>query len=95
MSNDQIEVLSATNVDAVVSFFGRLPDGDLTFFKEPVQGETTVRGWLDDERGTRLLASSDGEIVGYAAIIRGVAWSSHVGELRLVALPSSKINWRT
>lgn len=90
MSADDIELLSESNVDAVVSFFGRLPDGDLTFFKEPVVGAVTVRGWLDDQRGTRLVASNGAEIVGYAAIIRGLGWSSHVGELRLVIDPSHR-----
>jgi ribosomal protein S18 acetylase RimI-like enzyme len=85
-----IERLAEANVDQVVAFFDRLPDGDLTFFKEPVAGERTVRGWLADERGTRLLALDGKEVVGYAAVIEGVGWSSHVGELRLVIDPSRR-----
>jgi ribosomal protein S18 acetylase RimI-like enzyme len=85
-----IERLAESNVDAVVAFFDRLNEGDLTFFKEPVAGERTVRGWLADDRGTRLLAFDGDEVVGYAAVIEGVGWSSHVGELRLVIDPSRR-----
>jgi ribosomal protein S18 acetylase RimI-like enzyme len=84
-----IERLAESNVDQVVAFFDRIPDGDLTFFKEPVAGERTVRAWLADDRGTRLLAIDD-DVVGYAALIEGVGWSSHVGELRLVIDPSRR-----
>jgi ribosomal protein S18 acetylase RimI-like enzyme len=85
-----IERLAEANVDQVVAFFGRIPDGDLTFFKEPVAGERTVRAWLADDRGTRLLAFDGDDVVGYAAVIEGVGWSSHVGELRLVIDPSRR-----
>jgi ribosomal protein S18 acetylase RimI-like enzyme len=85
-----IEPLAESNVDQVVAFFDRIPEGDLTFFKEPVEGERTVRGWLADDRGTRLLAFDGDEVVGYAAVIEGVGWSSHVGELRLVIDPSRR-----
>jgi ribosomal protein S18 acetylase RimI-like enzyme len=85
-----IERLAEKNVDQVVAFFGRIPDGDLTFFKEPVAGERTVRAWLADARGTRLLAFDGDDVVGYAAVIEGVGWSSHVGELRLVIDPSRR-----
>jgi ribosomal protein S18 acetylase RimI-like enzyme len=85
-----IQRLDEASVDQVVAFFGRIPAGDLTFFKEPVSGERTVRGWLNDERGTRLLALEADEVVGYAAVIAGVGWSSHVGELRLVVDPSRR-----
>ncbi len=86
----RIEPLAEPNVDQVVAFFDRLTDGDLTFFKEPVAGERTVRGWLADDRGTRLLALDGDEVVGYAAVIEGVGWSSHVGELRLVIDPNRR-----
>jgi ribosomal protein S18 acetylase RimI-like enzyme len=85
-----IALLDDANVDRVVEFFERIPTGDMTFFKEPVAGEATVRSWLADERGTRLLAVNADQVVGYAAIIRGVGWSSHVGELRLVVDPAHR-----
>jgi ribosomal protein S18 acetylase RimI-like enzyme len=90
MSVAAIDRLSEGNVGQVVAFFDRLPIGDLTFFKEPVSGESTVRGWLTDVRGTRILAVDGDDVVGYAAIIEGVGWSSHVGELRLVIDPKHR-----
>ena len=87
MSAAEITLLDDANVVRVVAFFDRIPLGDMTFFKEPVAGEATVRAWLGDQRGRRLLAIDGNNVVGYAAIIRGVGWSSHVGELRLVVDP--------
>jgi ribosomal protein S18 acetylase RimI-like enzyme len=82
-----IRLLEQANADRLIEFFDRIPPGDMTFFKEPVTGTATVDGWLADEQGTRLLAVEGDHVVGYAAIIRGVGWSSHVGELRLVVDP--------
>jgi ribosomal protein S18 acetylase RimI-like enzyme len=81
-----------------MAFFGRIPEGDRTFFKEDVTDQSLVEGWVTDERDRRLLAI-DGDsvvghsvvgysVVGYVAIVPGVGWSSHVGEVRLVVEPA-------
>jgi ribosomal protein S18 acetylase RimI-like enzyme len=36
------------------------------------------------------VAIDSGEVVAYAAVMPGVAWSSHVGELRLIVAPSHR-----
>ena len=85
-------------VDAVVAFFDRVPDGDRTFFKEPVAGAATVQAWTSGAPGgpdsTRLVAvvgqGGERSVVGYAALIGGVGWSSHVSELRLVVDPEHR-----
>jgi GNAT superfamily N-acetyltransferase len=91
-----IAPLSAGDVDRVVEFFDRVPEGDRTFFKEPVAGAVTVQGWLSDG-SIRILAvddegggGGDGTVAGYAAVIPGVGWSGHVGELRLVVDPARR-----
>ncbi len=84
-----VEPLAEGDVDRVVAFFDRVPEGDRTFFKEPVSGEPTVRAWLAGG-STRLLAVDGDDVVGYAAVIPGVGWSSHVGELRLVVDPARR-----
>ena len=84
-----ISPLSPADVGRVVAFFERIPEGDRTFFKEPVTGAATVEGWLSDG-STRLLAVDGDDVVGYAAVIPGVGWSSHVGELRLVVDPNRR-----
>lgn len=81
--------LADGDIDRVAAFFARVPEGDRTFFKEPVSGASTVRAWLADG-STRLLAVDGETVVGYAAVIPGVGWSSHVGELRLVVDPEHR-----
>src|SRR6186997_203624 len=88
-----ITPLSAADIDRVVAFFERVPEGDRTFFKEPVDGSSTIAGWLTD--GSPRILAIDGEaggatVVGYAGVIPGVGWSSHVGELRLVVDPNRR-----
>jgi len=88
--SDTIEItpFSAADVDDVWAFFQRLPEGDRTFAKEPVTELTSVLGWLDDARAMRFVGRADGDVVGYVAVIPGVGWSRHVGELRLVVDPA-------
>lgn len=69
-------------------FFRRVPEGDRTFFKEDVLDPHTVASWARDDRGRRVVAIADsGDIVGYVAVLPGVGWSDHVGEVRLVVDP--------
>lgn len=84
MPEVRILPLGPDHVDSVDAFFQRLPNGDRTFFKEPVEGRGTVEGWVHDERGERHLAMDGDRVVGYVAVVPGVGWSEHVGELRLV-----------
>jgi L-amino acid N-acyltransferase YncA len=84
-----IVAFQGSYVDAVVGFFGRLPDGDLTFIKEDV-GADAVRGW-SGRRGQQWLATDDdATVTGYVAVVPLVGWSDHVGELRLVIDPSRR-----
>ena len=84
-----ISPLSADDVERVVAFFERVPEGDRTFFKEPVAGAATVQEWLSSD-AIRLLGIDGDDVIGYAAVIPGVGWSSHVGELRLVVDPDRR-----
>jgi len=81
--------LSPADVERVAAFFDRIPEGDRTFFKEPVAGAATVQRWLADG-SIRLLALDGEDVAGYAAVIPGVGWSAHVGELRLVVDPARR-----
>ena len=77
--------------DAARAFFERIPEGDRTFFKEDVLDADAVAAWAGDHRSQRIVAvADDGSVVGYVAIIPGVGWSSHVGELRLVVDPARR-----
>jgi ribosomal protein S18 acetylase RimI-like enzyme len=84
----EISPFSAADVDEVWAFFQRVPDGDRTFVKEPVTELVAVQGWVDDARALRYVARVDGDVVGYVAVIPGIGWSRHVGEVRLVVDPA-------
>ena len=79
-----IRPLQSGDTMALREFFDRIPDGDRTFFKEDVSDPETVAAWAHGGRDQRWLAVDGGTIVGYVAVVPGVGWSSHVGELRVV-----------
>jgi ribosomal protein S18 acetylase RimI-like enzyme len=75
----------------VEAFLARIPKGESTFFKEDIGAPDTVRRWAEDSNGARRTLAWDGDtVVGYAAVIPGVGWSSHVGEIRLVVDPERR-----
>jgi len=88
--SDTIEItaFSAADVDDVWAFFQRVPEGDRTLVKEPVADVGVVQAWADDARALRYIARLGGDVVGYVAVLPGVGWSRHVGELRLVVDPA-------
>lgn len=88
----EVRVIRPDDVDAVAAFFAAAPEGDRTFFKEDAANPDVVDSWTSDGAPHRLIAQvrdNDGHatVVGYVAVHKGVAWSSHVGELRLVVAP--------
>lgn len=83
----EVAVARRDDVDDLRAFFERVPEGDRTYFREDVLAPGVIERWLDDPDQHRLLARVDGAVVGHAGVIRGVGWSRHVGELRLVVDP--------
>lgn len=71
---------------ALKAFFARVPEGDRTFFREDVLAE----GWQADPAEHRWLAVDGDDVIGSLVIRRGMAWSSHVGELRIVIDPARR-----
>jgi ribosomal protein S18 acetylase RimI-like enzyme len=87
----EIRPIEPADATALRSFFQRIPEGDRTFFKEDVLDPATVNSWAHETRAHRAVAiEDDGSVVGYVAVIPGVGWSSHVGELRLVVDPTRR-----
>ena len=82
--------IGAGDLDRLLAFFARIPEGDRTFFKEDVADPHLVEGWFTDQRVRRLVAVDSDRIIAYLAIIPGVGWSGHVGELRLVVDPQQR-----
>jgi ribosomal protein S18 acetylase RimI-like enzyme len=85
-----IRTIQAADFDGLMAFFGRVPEGDRTFFKEDVSDGGLVEEWVTDDRSRRLVAVDGDRIIGYLAVMPGVGWSSHVGELRLVVDPEHR-----
>ncbi|MGY1915631.1 N-acetyltransferase family protein [Blastococcus sp. SYSU DS0973] len=83
--------LGPERCDALLRFFGDLPEGDLTFIKEEVTDPDTVRSWATGASpGGRWVAVDGDTVTGYVAVRPLPGWSDHVGELRLVVAPSSR-----
>ncbi|MGY1720815.1 MULTISPECIES: N-acetyltransferase family protein [unclassified Blastococcus] len=83
--------LGPDRCDALLRFFGDLPEGDLTFIKEEVTDPETVRSWATgDSAGGRWVAVEGDEVTGYVAVRPLPGWSDHVGEVRLVVAPSRR-----
>jgi L-amino acid N-acyltransferase YncA len=83
--------LGPERCDALLRFFGDLPEGDLTFIKEEVTDPDTVRSWAaGNSPGGRWVAVEDEEVTGYVAVRPLPGWSDHVGELRLVVAPARR-----
>jgi ribosomal protein S18 acetylase RimI-like enzyme len=78
----KIVALGAEQADALVTFFSRLPNEDLTLMREDVTESDIVRGWAD--RPAHWVALDDDAVVGFAAVRPLPSWSDHVGDLRLV-----------
>ena len=83
--------LTPDHCDALLRFFGKLPEGDLTFIKEDVTDPETVRSWTaGDSTGRRWVSMDGDDICGYVALYRLPGWSDHVGEVRLVVAPEKR-----
>jgi ribosomal protein S18 acetylase RimI-like enzyme len=78
------------DVAAVEAFLDRIPKGESTFFKEDITADGIVRRWAADTATHRILAWDGEEVIGYTAVIPGVGWSSHVGEVRLIVDPERR-----
>lgn len=86
----EVRAIEPSDADAIRAFFARVPEGDRTFFREDVLAPGAIERWIADPDQHRCIAIVDDEIAGHMAVIRGVAWSRHVGEIRLVVAPEQR-----
>ncbi|RBY81966.1 GNAT family N-acetyltransferase [Geodermatophilus sp. TF02-6] len=84
--------LTEAHCDALLRFFTDLPEGDRTFIREDVTDPDVVRGWAAGSPDVRrwVALDDDGQVTGYAAVLRLPGWSDHVGEVRLVVAPAAR-----
>ena len=85
----EIRPLEASDRAAVGRFVARIPEGDRTFFKEPVSEPEVVAAWARPGAG-RSIAVDRGEVVGYVAVVPLQGWSSHVAEVRVIVDPDER-----
>lgn len=82
--------LSDADRVGVTKLFARIPSGEHIFFKEDVSDPSVVQDWLDQPRGSWLVARAHAGIVGVATVVPGYGWSAHVGEIRMVVDPAHR-----
>lgn len=85
----RLQRIRTGDAELVADFLASMPAGDRTFFKESVDVET-VRRWGTEPDRPRWLLVEDGSPLAYLALIPGVGWSAHVGELRLLVAPAHR-----
>jgi len=85
-----VRAVDAAHTDGLRAFFGRVPEGDRTFFREDVLAPEVIAAWLADERSRRFVAVDDESVAGYLAVIPQIGWSSHVADVRLVVDPARR-----
>lgn len=84
----EIQPLEAPDRTALEEFLRRIPEGDRTFFKEPVDDQTVLDSWIQD--AGRWIAVARQSVIGYCAVVPLHGWSSHVGEVRLIVDPAHR-----
>ncbi|MEJ0048935.1 MAG: GNAT family N-acetyltransferase [Rhodospirillales bacterium] len=88
----ELRLMTAADEARVLAFAQRLPTHDLLFLPRDITQPKVLAAWVRAIEGgsmTTLLACQGEAVVGCAAIFRDPhSWSPHVGELRVVTLPS-------
>lgn len=86
--NVQLRLLNAGDRDGILAFARSLPQEDLTFLRMDITDPEVVDRWIASvESGIRttVVATIDGEIVGYGSLNRNeLDWFRHLGEIRVI-----------
>jgi RimJ/RimL family protein N-acetyltransferase len=89
-----VAALSDDDREALTAFVARLPAHDLLFLRRDITNPKVVTAWIEATQSGEirsLVAREDELIVGATAVvIDDLAWSRHVGELRVLVEP----RWR-
>jgi len=93
-SHVEVRPMVAGDRDRMLSFARSLPDHDLLFLRRDITRPEEIDGWLSDIASggsTTLVATDDGQIVGYASVSRSSPpWRRHVAELRVLTAPGRR-----
>jgi L-amino acid N-acyltransferase YncA len=81
----RIETVSAKHRDALVDFVAGIVDRDRAFVDRTLLSQVKVASWTQAVPERRLVAvEDDGSVSGLVTVSRGVGWSSHTADIRVV-----------
>lgn len=86
----RIVEMTSDDAPAVSTFIQRVPRGEYLFLKEDIGNPMVVDRWRTRRGCQVLIAYVGAEVAALLAVVPGLGWSAHVGELRLVVDPA----WR-
>lgn len=80
--------MRAEQRQALVEFASRVPDRDRALSDHTLLSQVAVAGWTQAVPERRLAAvADDGTVAGLVTVARGVGWSSHVADMRVIVDP--------
>jgi ribosomal protein S18 acetylase RimI-like enzyme len=86
----KVETFDEGDLDSLRAFLQRVPRGEYLFLKEDMEDLAVIDVWRTRPGGQVLVAYLDGELAGLLAVVPGLGWSRHTGELRLVVDPDRR-----
>lgn len=94
-STTVVTVMSSADAQGLGDFIRRLPQHDLLFLRRDISHPKVLAAWMDAlaQGSITSLVARDGagQVVGCSAIVTdALAWSSHVGELRVLVGPEQR-----
>ncbi len=90
----ELSLMHALDEPDVLRFARSLPTHDLLFMRRDITNAKVLTAWVREigaENIVSILARRNGEVVGCAAVVRDMhSFSSHVGDLRVLVVPSAR-----
>ena len=87
----EIQPVRVEQRQALMDFATRIPDRDRSLLDAPLLSQVAVAGWTQAVPERRLAAvDADGGVVGLVTVVRGVGWSSHVADMRVIVDPAHR-----
>ena len=87
----RIEQLSAAHRDALVAFVDNISPRDRRFVDRTLISQVAVASWTQAVPERRLVAvEDDGSVSGLTTVTRGIGWSAHTADVRVVVASSAR-----
>ena len=87
----EVQPVRVEQRQALVDFASRIPDRDRSLLDAPLLSQVAVAGWTQAVPERRLAALDDeGAVIGLVTVVRGVGWSSHVADMRVIVDPNRR-----